>query len=105
MGVLSTGMVVALSLPSSQVRRAPIVICGGVSPSYSRIRVRDVLTFARLHLSRGLAADGNRVLSVEAVDSMQAEYILLPDRYSFGDSWGLGWNRREWDGHRLVLQR
>ena len=38
-GVLSTGMVVALSLPSSQVRRAPIVICGGVSPSYSRIRV------------------------------------------------------------------
>ena len=63
---------------------------------------RDVLTFARLHLSRGLAADGNRVLSVEAVDSMQAEYILLPDRYSFGDSWGLGWDRREWDGHRLV---
>jgi hypothetical protein len=26
----------------------------------------------------------------------------LPDRHTLGDSWGLGWVRMGWDGHRLV---
>lgn len=63
---------------------------------------RDVLTFARLHLSGGLAANGTCVLSAQAVDTMQAEHITLPDQHSFGDSWGLGWDRRDWDGRRVL---
>jgi hypothetical protein len=41
MGVLPTSMIVASQLPSSQVSRTPIAICGYVSRHYSRIRVRD----------------------------------------------------------------
>ncbi|WP_327000876.1 serine hydrolase [Dactylosporangium sp. NBC_01737] len=62
----------------------------------------DVLAFARLHLSGGLAADGSRVLSEASAAAMAAQHAELPDRYSLGDSWGLGWIRFGWDGHRLI---
>ena len=26
----------------------------------------------------------------------------LPDKHTLGDSWGLGWIRFDWDGHRLI---
>jgi dipeptidyl aminopeptidase/acylaminoacyl peptidase/CubicO group peptidase (beta-lactamase class C family) len=62
----------------------------------------DALAFARMHLARGLAADGTRVLSEESVAAMAEKHADLPDRYSLGDSWGLGWIRFGWDGHRLI---
>ncbi|GAA1510056.1 serine hydrolase [Dactylosporangium maewongense] len=62
----------------------------------------DVLAFARLHLTGGLAADGTRVLSEASAAAMAAEHAELPDKYSLGDSWGLGWIRFGWDGHRLI---
>jgi CubicO group peptidase (beta-lactamase class C family) len=64
--------------------------------------VADVLSFARVHLEGGIAADGTRVLSAAAVDAMAAKESDLPDTYTLGDSWGLGWIRFGWDGERLL---
>lgn len=62
----------------------------------------DLLAFARLHLTGGLAADGTRLLSADAVADMAAHHTELPDKLVLGDSWGLGWIRFGWDGHRLI---
>ncbi|WP_137295603.1 serine hydrolase [Nocardioides dongxiaopingii] len=62
----------------------------------------DVLAFARLHLTGGLAADGTRVLSEESAAAMAAHQADLPDKIVLGDSWGLGWIRFGWGGQRLV---
>ena len=62
----------------------------------------DVLAFARMHLTGGLAADGTRVLSAESTEAMTKLEADLPDKYSLGDSWGIGWIRFGWDGRRLV---
>ena len=65
-------------------------------------RVGDVLSFARMHLSGGLAADGTRVLSAAGAGSMSEKHADLPDTRTLGDSWGLGWIRYGWDGERLI---
>jgi dipeptidyl aminopeptidase/acylaminoacyl peptidase/CubicO group peptidase (beta-lactamase class C family) len=64
--------------------------------------VRDVLAFARLHLTGGLAPDGTRLLSADSAAAMAAHQADLPDKYTLGDSWGLGWIRMGWDGRRLI---
>ncbi|QUQ63973.1 serine hydrolase [Kutzneria sp. CA-103260] len=64
--------------------------------------VADVLAFARLHLSGGLAADGTRLLSKESVAEMATMQADLPDKFSLGDSWGLGWIRFDFSGHRVI---
>lgn len=63
--------------------------------------VADVLAFARLHLTGGLAADGTRVLSEASAAAMADQQAELPDKHSLGDSWGLGWIRFGWGGRRL----
>jgi dipeptidyl aminopeptidase/acylaminoacyl peptidase len=62
----------------------------------------DVLAFARMHLTGGLAADGTRVLSAGSAQAMTGLEAELPDKYSLGDSWGIGWIRFGWGGSRLV---
>jgi dipeptidyl aminopeptidase/acylaminoacyl peptidase/CubicO group peptidase (beta-lactamase class C family) len=62
----------------------------------------DVLTFARAHLHGGRTADGGRLLSEAATTQMADRHAELPDPYTLGDSWGLGWIRFTWDG-QLVL--
>ncbi|WP_251020355.1 serine hydrolase [Streptomyces sp. ISL-98] len=62
---------------------------------------RDVLAFAALHLSGGLAADGRRLLAPGSTEAMRSPQVKLPDPYLFGDAWGLGWILCEWDGRRL----
>lgn len=64
--------------------------------------VSDVLAFARMHLSGGRAPDGTQVLTETSVDAMAAHQADLPDPYILGDSWGLGWIRFDWNGHRLI---
>lgn len=64
--------------------------------------VRDVLGFAKLHLDGGLAPDGTRVLSEGSAALMAEHHADLPDKFILGDSWGLGWIRFGWDGHRLI---
>ena len=63
--------------------------------------VAGVLAFARLHLTGGVGPDGTRVLSEESAIAMADHQADLPDKYSLGDSWGLGWIRFGWDGQRL----
>lgn len=62
----------------------------------------DVLRFAEAHLRGGLGAEGARILSAESAEAMSCHEVTLPEPYSLGDSWGLGWIRYGWDGHRLV---
>jgi dipeptidyl aminopeptidase/acylaminoacyl peptidase len=64
--------------------------------------VADVLAFARMHLTGGLAADGTRVLSESATAAMADKQADLPDKHTLGDSWGIGWFRLGWDGRRLI---
>ena len=59
----------------------------------------DLLTFVRLHLDEGRAPDGKQLLSPAAVKQMQEAQIEVPDRYTLGDRWGLGWILFDWDGH------
>jgi dipeptidyl aminopeptidase/acylaminoacyl peptidase/CubicO group peptidase (beta-lactamase class C family) len=65
-------------------------------------RAADVLAFARLHLTGGLTADGERILTAESAAAMTEKQTDLPDRHTIGDSWGLGWIRDDWDGRRIV---
>ncbi|MBF8184445.1 beta-lactamase family protein [Nonomuraea sp. K274] len=60
----------------------------------------DVLAFARMHLAGGLAADGTRVLTQESTAAMSAYQTDCPEKHLLGDSWGLGWFRCDWHGHR-----
>jgi hypothetical protein len=62
----------------------------------------DVLGFARLHLTGGLAPDGTRVLGEVSAAAMAAHQAELPEKFTLGDSWGLGWIRFGWDGRRLI---
>ncbi|UNS95241.1 beta-lactamase family protein [Streptomyces tubbatahanensis] len=62
----------------------------------------DVLAFARLHLAGGITPDGTRLLSERAAQAMTERQVELPDALSLGDSWGLGWIRFGWAGHRLI---
>ena len=64
--------------------------------------VADVLGFARLHLTGGLAADGARLLSETSAAAMTELQAELPEKHTLGDSWGLGWIRFGWDGRRLI---
>ena len=64
--------------------------------------VADVLAFARMHLTGGVAADGTRLLSEDGAARWPTHQADLPDKYSLGDSWGLGWIRFGWDGQRLI---
>ena len=62
----------------------------------------DVLAFARMHLTGGLAPDGTRVLAAASAAAMTELHAELPDQHSLGDSWGLGWIRFGWNGRRLI---
>ena len=64
-------------------------------------RPSDVLRFAQLHLNEGRAPDGTQLLSPGAVKQMQEPQIDVPDRYSLGDKWGIGWILFNWSGRRL----
>lgn len=62
----------------------------------------EVLAFARVHLTGGLAADGSRVLGAESAAAMAAHQVELPGGHGTVDSWGLGWERATWDGRRAI---
>ena len=59
----------------------------------------DLLAFARLHLDEGRAPDGTQLLSVSAVKQMQEPQVEVPDKFTLGDRWGLGWILFDWEGH------
>ena len=61
----------------------------------------DLLALARLHLSGGVAPDGERLLSEGSVRQMQEEQVGLPPDAG-GSFWGLGWKIFDWDGTRVI---
>jgi hypothetical protein len=61
-----------------------------------------LLAFAALHLTGGRDADGNQVLSRSLTEVMQGREVVLPDPYTLGESWGLGWIRFVWDGRTVI---
>lgn len=58
----------------------------------------DLITFARLLLSGGKAADGTRIMSEASVAAMTRGEITLPD----GAQWSLGWKLQDWGGGRTI---
>jgi CubicO group peptidase (beta-lactamase class C family) len=62
---------------------------------------RDVLAFAQLHLDGGVTPAGDRLLSERLVQDMQQPQVAIPDTFSMGSHWGLGWILMDWDGHRV----
>ncbi|MEU3623714.1 serine hydrolase [Amycolatopsis coloradensis] len=63
---------------------------------------KDVLGFARLHLTGGLTPSGVRILTTASVAAMAEKQADLPEKHSLGDSWGLGWIRDDWSGRRVI---
>ncbi|MGH3379131.1 MAG: serine hydrolase domain-containing protein [Actinoallomurus sp.] len=57
------------------------------------MRPRDLVTFARMHLEDGRAADGTRVLAEGTAARMHDREVDLPDLGLMGTSWGLGFER------------
>jgi dipeptidyl aminopeptidase/acylaminoacyl peptidase/CubicO group peptidase (beta-lactamase class C family) len=62
----------------------------------------ELLTFVRMHLDDGRTADGKQLLSPGSVKAMQEAQIAVPDPYTLGSHWGLGWILFDWDGRRLI---
>ena len=60
---------------------------------------REVLAFAQLHLADGVAPDGTRVLSEQSARLMRAPQVAVPDTWTLGSHWGLGWILMNWSGH------
>ncbi len=63
---------------------------------------RDLLTFVQAHLDGGVAPDGTRILSAESVAAMQQPQVQIPDPYTLGSHWGLGWILMTWDGRTVI---
>jgi CubicO group peptidase (beta-lactamase class C family) len=64
------------------------------------MRPRDLLAFAAVHLNKGIAADGTRVLSAQSVAAMQEVQVTLPPLGLMGDHWGLSWELFDMPGGR-----
>jgi dipeptidyl aminopeptidase/acylaminoacyl peptidase len=62
----------------------------------------DLLGFARMHLTGGVGPDGTRLLGAASAEAMTQAQAELPDKYTLGDSWGIGWIRFGWNGRRLI---
>ena len=62
----------------------------------------DVLTFLRMHLDEGRAADGRQVLEGASVKLMQQQHVALPVGTGIASAWGLGWQLGELAGERFI---
>src|SRR5439155_23358693 len=62
---------------------------------------RDVIAFAKLHLADGVTADGTRVLSEQNARAMREPQVEVPDQWTLGSHWGLGWILMSWDGREV----
>ena len=62
---------------------------------------RQTLAFAKLHLDGGVAPDGTRVLSEESAAAMRVPQVEVPDPYTLGSHWGLGWILMRWSDREV----
>ncbi len=61
--------------------------------------VRDMLRYARFHLSDGIADDGVRLLAPEAMAAMQSPLVAVGGKF---DAVGAAWRLRDVNGVRVV---
>jgi CubicO group peptidase (beta-lactamase class C family) len=66
------------------------------------MRPRDLLTFARMHLTDGTTADGTVVLSSASVKAMQEPQVTLPRLGRWPFAWGLGWEVYDLPGGTVI---
>lgn len=66
------------------------------------MRPRDLVAFARMHLSGGVGPDGEQVLSPTSVKAMQQRQVELPDLGLMGNAWGLGWELFDFPGSQVI---
>src|SRR3954453_7036240 len=57
---------------------------------------RETLAFSQMHLADGVAPDGTRVLSEESARAMRKPQVAVPDTWTLGSHWGLGWILMTW---------
>src|SRR3954452_21853374 len=94
-----------MTLPDQDV---PVVIPQWILPRALRpaglvaAPVGELLAFARMPLEGRTAADGTRVLSADSVRAMQQRQVVLPDPYTLGQGWGLGWILYEWGAEPVI---
>jgi len=91
--------------PDAEPQPAPVwSLARSNAPAGSMLsmRPRDLLTFARMHMSGGTAADGTAVLSATTVQAMQEPQVKLPNLAIMGDRWGLGWEMFDWPGGTVI---
>lgn len=60
---------------------------------------RESLALAQLHLADGVTSDGTRILSEESAKAMREPQVAVPDTWTLGSHWGLGWILMNWSGH------
>lgn len=74
------------------------------APAGSTLSMRpaDLVTFARMHLAGGVAADGTRVLSAKSAAEMREVEVTLPKLGIMGDAWGLGFEMFQWNGTAVI---
>ncbi|BCJ28848.1 serine hydrolase domain-containing protein [Actinocatenispora sera] len=66
------------------------------------MRARDLLGFARMHLSDGAGPDGTSVLSAASARAMRARQVELPELGLMGDAWGLGFELFDFPGGPVI---
>ncbi|MFC0625725.1 serine hydrolase domain-containing protein [Kribbella deserti] len=91
--------------PDSDPEPAPmwsLVRSNAPAGSMLSMRPRDLVSFARMHLTGGLAADGTRVLSEASVAAMQQRQVELPELAVMGNAWGLGWEIFDYPGGPVI---
>jgi CubicO group peptidase (beta-lactamase class C family) len=74
----------------------------GPAGSLTSATARDVLKLVRLHLDRGEAPDGTRVLSAKSVHAMQQPQVPIPGTATGNTHMGLGWMIDQWGNERVI---
>ena len=62
----------------------------------------DVLTWSRSTMAPGARGAGPALLSGDSLREMAREQARLPTGATDSDTWGLGWKRFDWSGHRVL---
>ncbi|MFG2503644.1 serine hydrolase domain-containing protein [Streptomyces sp. NPDC048441] len=91
--------------PDAAPRPAPVwalVRSNSAAGSMLAMRPRDLLAFARMHLTEGRAPDGTQVLSPESALAMRQRQVDVPPLGLMGDAWGLGWELFDFPGGTVI---
>jgi CubicO group peptidase (beta-lactamase class C family) len=91
--------------PGLAPRGEPVSVWGlprSIGPAGNIIAAAgDLLTFARMHLDGGVAADGTRLLAEDLVTAMQQLQLPVP-LGGRTDAIGLAWRLFRWDGRQII---